>query len=195
MAEKSNKYQRMMMDILGTRPVAFNPDLARTLGSVTAGLFLCQLLYWWKKGRNPDMIYKTVKEFEEETALSKTQQLNAQKICIRKGAIEVLYKGIPQKRHFKINTKIIVSLLENTTSAKSAHGKGKETRQLIGLDNDTQMSGSVPSNTESTFSENTKQRSRTAVRRGGSDATRDIKPLLDNFHQMFANTSSSSREV
>lgn len=126
--KRGNKYQRMVLDILGTRPIAFNPDLARALGSVTAGLFLCQILYWWRKGSNPEMFYKTVKEFEEETALSKSQQLNAQKICVGKGVLQVLYKGIPPKRHFKIDMQKILELLEGMGGDKVC--KNKPIRRL-----------------------------------------------------------------
>jgi len=107
-----NKYQRLILDILGTRPILFNPDLARVLDSVIAGLFLSQLLFWWEKGRNPWRFYKTVKELENEIVLTKHQQLSAQKICIEKGVLEVVYKGIPPKRNFKINIERIIDLLE-----------------------------------------------------------------------------------
>jgi len=115
---EKNEYQKIILDILGTRPILFNPDLARALGSVTAGLFLSQLLYWWGKGINPEMVYKTVKEFEEETVLTKHQQLSAQKICIKKGVLSVLYKGIPPKRHFKIDLDKTFSLLEKSFEIK-----------------------------------------------------------------------------
>jgi len=48
-----NKYQKVILNILGSRPIMFNPDLARALGSVNAGLFMSQLLYWWNKGGQP----------------------------------------------------------------------------------------------------------------------------------------------
>lgn len=113
-----NKYQRLILDILGTRPILFNPDLARVLDSVIAGLFLSQLLFWWEKGRNPWRFYKTVKELEDEIVLTKHQQLSAQKICIEKGVLEVVYKGIPPKRNFKINIERIIDLLEELSKKR-----------------------------------------------------------------------------
>ncbi|EKD86915.1 MAG: hypothetical protein ACD_37C00101G0001, partial [uncultured bacterium] len=100
---EKNPYQNMILEVLGTRPISFNPDLARALGSIAAGLFFSQLLYWWKKGENPSMIYKTVEELEEETTLSKHQQLSAQKKCVSVGVVKVFYRGIPPKRHFQID--------------------------------------------------------------------------------------------
>lgn len=95
-------HQRMIIDLLESKPILFNPDLAKVLGTVNAGLFLSQLLYWRGKGKDPEWVYKTVKEFEEETTLTKYQQLSAQKICVDKGVLEVKHRGIPPKRHFKI---------------------------------------------------------------------------------------------
>ena len=115
-----NPDQRLIQDILTTRPIAFNADLARILGSAKAGIFLSQLLYWNGKGRNPDWIYKTVEEFEKETSLSKEEQLTAQKICVNKGVVEVKLMGLPAKRHFKIYMGKIIKLLDefrqNSTS-------------------------------------------------------------------------------
>lgn len=157
MAKKGSEYQKLALDILGTRPIAFNPDLARALGSATAGLFLCQILYWWKKGRNPEMIYKTVKELEEETALTKTQQLTAQKICVRKGVLKVEYKGIPPKRHFRISMKRILGLLQEVggqkTPEKMAPIRRESEHTNVG-GKPTHISELLPNITESTSTEN-----------------------------------------
>ena len=40
-----NELQKLALSILSTKPIVFNPDLARVLGSVTAGLFLNQLIF------------------------------------------------------------------------------------------------------------------------------------------------------
>ena len=109
--QERENYQKVLLRLLGTRPIAFNPDLARAIGSAKAGLFMSQLLYWTGKGRNPEWIYKTSREFEEETSLTKKEQLSAQKLCVEKKLIEVKVKGVPPMRHFKINKKNIEKLL------------------------------------------------------------------------------------
>jgi len=111
---RGNEYQKLIAGILGTKQIAFNPDLAKALGSINAGLFLSQLLYWWEKGKIANWIYKTAKEFQEETGLSKKEQLRAQKICVKKGLIEVKLAQIPAKRHFKINIDKITELLRDS---------------------------------------------------------------------------------
>lgn len=108
-----NEYQRQIARVLGTRPIAYNSDLAHALGSVKAGLFLSQLLFWWGKGRDPNWIYKTIEEIKEETALSRKEQETAVKICKRLGLIQMKIKGIPGKRHFQININVIVEFLQD----------------------------------------------------------------------------------
>lgn len=111
---EKNKYQKIIAQVLGTRPIAFNPDLAKALGSAKAGLFLSQLLYWWEKGSNPNWIYKTIEEVHKETTLSRCEQEGAIKACKKYGLIQVELKGIPAKRHFKLNIQKIISLLSRS---------------------------------------------------------------------------------
>lgn len=96
--------------------IAYSPDLAEITGSVNAGLFLSQLLYWDGKGKDPEEFYKTIKEMKEETGLTKSEQYTAQKKCEDKNLIEVSYKQIPPKRHFKINVEKIQKLLKSFNS-------------------------------------------------------------------------------
>jgi len=108
-----NKYQNLIIQVLGTKPILYNPDLARALGSVKASIFLSQLLYWHKKGHNPDWVYKTIKEVEKETALSRWEQDIAIKMCKKKKVFEMKIAGVPRKRYFKLNLDNIILLLEN----------------------------------------------------------------------------------
>lgn len=125
MVRNKKTHQRIVLELLGTRPIVFNPDLSRVLGSVNAGLFFNQILYWWGKGANPEMIYKTVLEFKEETTLTKNEQLSAQKICVKKGVLEVLYKGIPPKRNFVVNLDKTYELLDQLGSEKAENTQSK----------------------------------------------------------------------
>lgn len=113
----------MIMNILGTRPIAFNPDLAHALGSIKAALFLSQLLYWWDKGDDPDWIYKTMNEIQRETALSRKEQDGAIKICKEYNLIQLERRQIPAKRHFRLNIENIVEFLKEYYSTLSERDK------------------------------------------------------------------------
>jgi len=98
---------------LSTKPIAFNPYLAKISGKATAGLFMSQLLYWWGKGSEEDWIYKTIDEFSGETCLTRSEQDTAIRIWKQLGILEVKKKGIPPKRHFKIDIERLMILLKS----------------------------------------------------------------------------------
>jgi hypothetical protein len=94
----------LLLKSMGTRPIAFNPDLAKIAESATAGLLMSQLLYWWGKGRNKDYIYKTIEQFKEETCLTRSEQNTAIRKWVKLNVLIVKAKGIPPKRRFYLNT-------------------------------------------------------------------------------------------
>jgi hypothetical protein len=86
-----------------TTTLAYQPGLVRIFGAVS-GLFLYQLLYWTGKAANKDgWIFKTVKDFEKETGLSRSNQETAVKNLVKAGVIEHKLAQVPAKRHFRVN--------------------------------------------------------------------------------------------
>ncbi|MDD5396588.1 MAG: hypothetical protein PHW24_00845 [Candidatus Moranbacteria bacterium] len=102
----------LLLKSLGTKPIAFNPDLARIAGSATAGLLMSQLLYWWGKGHNKDYVYKTIEQFKEETCLTRSEQQTAIKKWEKLNVLTVKARGIPPKRRFYLNTDKLVQMLQ-----------------------------------------------------------------------------------
>ena len=70
-----SKSKEALLVLLHDRPVAYHPALVKVAGSVTAALFLSQLLYWHGKGSDPEWIYKTQADMEEETGLSRREEV------------------------------------------------------------------------------------------------------------------------
>lgn len=91
-------------------PILYNTKLSKIVGSVNGGLLMSQLLYWWDKGMKKEWIFKEIKEFEEETFLSEHQQRTAIRKWEKLGVLEVRLKGIPPKRHFKIDLRKLFEL-------------------------------------------------------------------------------------
>ncbi len=108
-------YNSLIIELLGEKPIAFNPKLAQIAKSALAGLFLSQLLYWWKKGSDPNWVYKTIKEVQQETFMTRSEQDRAIKIWKNLGVIEVELRSIPRKRYFHINKEKFMFLLENVS--------------------------------------------------------------------------------
>ena len=68
---------RQVIDrLLGSRAIAYHKPLADIGGGALAGLFLSQLYYWSDKGsRSDEFIYKTQTEWQEETGMTRRQQV------------------------------------------------------------------------------------------------------------------------
>lgn len=117
-----SQQEQQMISLLSTRPVAYNPIIARACKSLNAGVLMGQLLYWFQK-MNGEEFYKTIQEIEEETVLTRFEQELAIKKLKRLGLIEVSVKGTPPKRFFKINLletyKLICGKLTNQFAGNS----------------------------------------------------------------------------
>ena len=94
------------------KPVLFNPGLGRISKSSTAGLFMSQMLYWHQKGRNKEWVYKTIKEFNRETCLTRSEQDRAIKKWKSLGILEIERRSIPRRRFFRVDVEKLNGLLK-----------------------------------------------------------------------------------
>lgn len=96
--------QRSFFNLLGQeKPKPIPPKLVRIYGYPLSAM-ISQLLFWHGNGKRRDgFIYKTEQGFMDEIGLSSAQQ----KLAIKKGKVfgflEVVRKGIPAKRHYRLN--------------------------------------------------------------------------------------------
>ena len=86
------------------RPVAYFPEIAKAFGSVKAGVFLCQLMYWYRDGKKApeEWVWKTQAEWHDETALSRREQETARHALVKAGVLEEQRKGVPARMYFHI---------------------------------------------------------------------------------------------
>jgi hypothetical protein len=112
----------IIIEALGIKPIAFNPELANIVKSATAGLFMSQLLYWWEKGSRKECIYKSVEAFQKETCLTRSEQTTAIKKWKALGVLMVRNEGIPQTRHFYLDTEELINLLKERAKKKGIRG-------------------------------------------------------------------------
>lgn len=116
-----NKAKKPTTDILRAlceRIVAYNVTFAKICGSVTAGLLLSQIAYWWFKMGEKEF-YKTDKEFREELGLGRWEFQTAKKKLSLLGFITVKVKGLPPRTYYTLNVKV----LENAILKYSKHLK------------------------------------------------------------------------
>jgi hypothetical protein len=119
----SNKTRSRAKDVffalLGDRPVAYHPMLAHVLGGVKEALFVSQLLYWHDRGKLPDgWIWKTRREWTEETGLSRREIEGARKRLVAKGVLEEKLQGIPATLHYRLDLDRLYELTEEWLACK-----------------------------------------------------------------------------
>lgn len=103
-----------LQTILGDRPIAYHPILAKIFSSATAGVYLSQLLYWSPRGSSGDgWFYKTQKEMEEETGLTRSEQDTARRKLVLAGIIEVVRRRVPATLHFRIQWEALQTSLQD----------------------------------------------------------------------------------
>lgn len=101
-----NDYQRALMELIGCRPVAYWPYLARKVGGVQEAIMLSQLLYW-----NGDKtvrerggwLWKTVSDMYDETGLTKIQQQTARDKLVSLGVLECELRGVPRCWRYRVD--------------------------------------------------------------------------------------------
>jgi len=100
----NKNHQKLIAYLLGSRQVAFNPILGEIAGSALAGLLLSQLLYWdSKRPQNDKWFYKTIKELQQETCLTRYEQETAIKKLKSLKLLEVKLQGVPARRFFRVS--------------------------------------------------------------------------------------------
>lgn len=141
---------------IGQRPIAFHRWTVTITNSITAGLFLCQAIYWADRGHDANgWFYKVVAEWEQETGLSYEEQKTARRKLCTLGILKEMQKGIPKKLWFKIDFVVLKQLFEEKVlNNPQCRGKSNSRvgESLVTDKGKTQIqSEEIPStNTEST---------------------------------------------
>jgi len=115
-------HENVLLGLLRDRPVAYRPDLARAVGSATAGIFLSQALFLDGiiQRMHPDRngwFYKTAQEWEADTGLSRTEQSTARRRLVSLGVIQEECRGVPAKMWFRVRFDVLIPFLETYYSS------------------------------------------------------------------------------
>lgn len=122
------------------RPIAFHPVLARLTGSVAAGLFLSQAIYWQKRipakrlagCPGPDWFFHTIEEWAEETAMGRDEQKSARKRLVALGLLEEKRAGIPARLFYRVKVEEIEKMLKKQQIAAKPQTRSRQSRRQDG---------------------------------------------------------------
>ncbi len=124
----TDKHYNFMKNRLDQRlyaqPIAYQPWIARSLGSIPATVLLCQLLFWQRtkdKELNPALkislndgwVWKTEEEWQIELGLGRDQVKRAIKKLIEAKLIEIKHERLIHKRSFRIVIEALIQFERN----------------------------------------------------------------------------------
>lgn len=149
-------------------------------GNGNAAIFLSQLMKWSKwKGDSEGWFFRTRKEMQKQCGLSDTAQRTAEKTLVSLGLVETDHRGMPAKKHYRLNISSIISLLAGDEKDVGGSGGDKSSgvtpqtssggypaEQVVGGSPDN----SIENNTKSNKENNT-----------GSSSTRPRDAVVDGL--------------
>jgi hypothetical protein len=110
------------------RPIAFHRCFVPLTGSVQSALMLSQAVYWSQRTRKGDgWFYKSQKEWEDETGLTRREQDSARRSLKSTGFWEEDLRKVPATMHFRVSVEKLLSSL-----AESAKLDWRNRPNLIG---------------------------------------------------------------
>jgi hypothetical protein len=150
---KINMKQQLPNYLLPDKPIAFNRDYVRIGCGIKGSLMLSQAVYWSKRTTSDDeTFWKTQKEWEEETGMTRNEQMSALKILKKLKFIKVFKRGIPAKNHYLVNVNNIIDALskdhkwsrKSTTSSRETNiTSGRESRPHSITENTTEITSDI----------------------------------------------------
>ena len=94
-------------------PIAYRPEFAQLGGGGNAGVLLSQLWYWHDKGALPDgWIWKSAREWQEETGLTRREQQTAIKRLVERKLVETRQPSRRAPMQYRLNVAELLAQLE-----------------------------------------------------------------------------------
>jgi hypothetical protein len=119
----------ILLKSFSQRPIAYQKVYAQITGSVTAGLLLSQVVYWWYACGEREF-YKTDVAWTHELAMGLYELKGAKKKLKSLGLVGIKRKGVPAKSYFTLN---VIELVNRISSCgKNPQLDGGKSRNLSG---------------------------------------------------------------
>src|SRR5262249_45025453 len=169
------------------RPIAFHRCFVTVAGSVSAALMLSQAIYWCQRtGRGSGWFYKSHLQWEDETGLTRHQQVTARKLLRASGVWFEERRGIPARLWFDVDLDALISKLENLDvkqAVRKPHNRATESN-TSSSSNSVQhliLSESTSENTSGAAPNRSSQDTKSDARSIGETERRDIGDIHDPY--------------
>jgi len=114
----TDKGSLRILKAFSKQPIAYQPIYAEITKSVTAGILLSQILYWWGKKEEKEF-YKTDQEFADELKLGFKELRAAKKKLRELGFVSTEVKGVPPKTWYGVEVESILGAIIRKTPGQS----------------------------------------------------------------------------
>ena len=101
---------REVIKQLSSRPIAYHRIFSVITGSLTAGVLLSQIAYWYTAMKGKEF-YKTDKNFADETGMSLCEMRTAKNLLKSLKLIQTVAKGLPAKTYYQLNEDVLVEFM------------------------------------------------------------------------------------
>lgn len=121
---------QLIQDLL-KRPIAFHRVFAGIMGCAAGGLFLSQLYYWStdRKAGDPDnFIYKTLEDWQGETAISRREWEKARARLKSAGLLEEQRRGLNPQLWYKLDIDLLYETI--VKNSQNPHDSGIATSDI-----------------------------------------------------------------
>jgi hypothetical protein len=138
----SPRDQAFINELGGDNKTVVSAQMVSALnGNGNAAIYLSQLLWWGKRKADEDgWFFRTRDQMQERCGLGKQAQRTAEKTLKTLGLIETDKRGMPAKKHYRIQYKELISLFNGDESDPALTRKDKSQ----GVGGATSSGGYVP---------------------------------------------------
>lgn len=136
--------------------IAYYKVYAEITESVTAGLLLSQIAFWWFGPAGEKPFFKTAQEFMSELVMG-SGELRAAKARLESlGLIKIEYHGMPKKTYYEFNESAVLEQISNNAKIAQLSVNHAKTAQLYAL----KSHNNTCENRMSKITDNTTERTR-----------------------------------
>jgi len=175
--------------------IAYYPIYTKITGSLTCGILLSQIMYWYKKTGEGEF-YKTNVDLQNETGMTREEIKTAKNKLQSLGFITVTRKGLLGKSHYTVNENKFQNNLLDTEDQKGA-ARWRESRQQDGGNHANKMVGITPYTKEITKDINTSIATHCDSDESNekNKKVRSYSPLATKIHKTPAGRPSSNEDI
>lgn len=101
---------KSILKAFSEKPIAYQPVYAKITGSITSGILLSQIVYWWGAMKEQEF-YKTDDEWCEELSMGFYELRGAKKKLQELKLITIRRAGVPAKTYYELDYDKLITLI------------------------------------------------------------------------------------